>query len=159
MSDLAKYFLALAVVGTGFYVAQKYRRPELQPKTTAANSKAEIAVGTPRDGSGLPSVIPPVRCQLRRWPTLIASRCWVLIETKHGPSSRIRTQPLLPNSPSSEAKRWHGLPEVQTGQGSQPEHDPNGHWETGKCKILAEKALGKENGKSQFGDKHEGSGQ
>jgi len=43
MNDLAKYFLAIAVIGTGFYTAQQYRRPQRCPMCDAAVTRGATA--------------------------------------------------------------------------------------------------------------------
>jgi len=55
MRDLARYFLALVVVGTGFYAAQQHRRPEQHPKGEAVASRVETDVVPPRDGREWPA--------------------------------------------------------------------------------------------------------
>jgi len=50
MRDLARYFLALLVVGTGFYAALQHRRPDQHPPGEAVASRAETDVMPPRDG-------------------------------------------------------------------------------------------------------------
>lgn len=55
MRDLARYFLALLVVGTGFYAAWQHRRPEQHPQGEAVASRAETDVMPPRDGRESPA--------------------------------------------------------------------------------------------------------
>ncbi len=55
MRDLARYFLALLVVGTGFYAAWQHRRPEQHPQGEAVASRAENEVALSRDGRESPA--------------------------------------------------------------------------------------------------------
>ncbi len=49
MNDLAKYFLAIAVIGTGFYTAQQYRRPQRCPMCDAAVTREATAESASAD--------------------------------------------------------------------------------------------------------------
>ena len=55
MRDLAKYFLALVVMGTGFYVAQQHPRPEYHPTSEAMATRLQTAEFPPPDGHKSPA--------------------------------------------------------------------------------------------------------
>ncbi|GEM_PF-1571024 len=52
MRDLARYFLALMVMGTGFYAAQQHRRPERLPANDEVAAREDTTDFLPRDVRG-----------------------------------------------------------------------------------------------------------
>lgn len=111
MRDLFKYFLTLAVMGTGFYAAQQYRRTERPPTSDAVASPQETAESVPTDfqrptEAGPPSALPVAAlADVDRVPLLGPDRASALGKSAENRANSVTKQPTLRgDKPTADAK-------------------------------------------------------
>lgn len=111
MRDWFKYFLTLAVMGTGFYAAQQYRRPERPPTSDTVASRQETGAFVPADfqrpnEAGPPSALPVAAlADVDRVSLLGPDRASVLGKSAENTANSVTKQPTLRgDKPAADAK-------------------------------------------------------
>ena len=116
MRNLAKYFLALAVMGTGFYAAQQYRRPDRYSENAAVAARRPSA-GSLDNGGQQPSSTASAQplpvaalADVDRLPLLGADRTSAQVGSTVTGAASVAKQPTLRGDDLAEKPQAAGWP-------------------------------------------------